>query len=201
LNLSQHKFIEFCISYDNHQKNTMEESRSTESRHMLNITVRKSNFADGVDGSVIWKQDLTRAIARTMQSLPREMMLSILDQDGKYRTSWQSLTALQNEHVDLDEEQVAAIFKVNNLAAAKELLEMKAATITAYASFFNMFGQSSLDVLMADPEFRANDRGNRDPLTLWRRFVATHITEREGKGTLRSLVATKQLLSMFAGIQ
>ncbi len=179
----------------------MEESRSTESRHMLNITVRKSNFADGVDGSVIWKQDLTRAIARTMQSLPREMMLSILDQDGRYRTSWQSLTALQNEHVDLDEEQVAAIFKVNNLAAAKELLEMKAATITAYASFFNMFGQSSLDVLMADPEFRANDRGNRDPLTLWRRFVATHITEREGKGTLRSLVATKQLLSMFAGIQ
>jgi hypothetical protein len=54
---------------------------------------------------------------------------------------------------------------------------------------------------MADPDFRANDRGERDPLTLWRRFVSTHITEREGKGTLRSLVATKQLLSMFASIQ
>ena len=175
----------------------MDENKSQDSRQMLNIAIRKSSYADGVDGAVVWKEEASRMISRTMQSLPREMMLAIIGHDRPHATSWQTLGELETEHPLLDADQVAAIYKVNNAAAAKELLDMKAGTITAYASFYNMLGQSSLDVLMADPEFRSNDRGARDPLTFWRRYVCTHITEREGKGTLRSLVATKQLLLWY----
>ena len=179
----------------------MDENKSHNPRQMLNVAVRKSNYADGVDGAVVWKDEASREISRTMQSLPREIMLAIIGHDRLHAASWQSYEELELEHPDLDADQLESIYKVNNDAAAKELRDMKAGTITAYASLYNMLGQSSLDVLMADPEFRANDRGARCPLTFWRRYICTHITEREGKGTLRSLVATKQLLSIFASMQ
>jgi hypothetical protein len=85
------------------------------------------------------------------------MMLSILGQDAHHTTSWETTASLEEKHPDLDEDQIATILKVNNASSANELLEMKAGYITTYASIFNMFGQSSLDVLVADPEFRAND--------------------------------------------
>ena len=65
----------------------MEESKSHDSKQMLNIAIRKSNYADGVDGAVIWKEEATRGISRTMQSLPREMMLAIIGHDSPYVTS------------------------------------------------------------------------------------------------------------------
>ena len=108
----------------------------------MTIAVSKANYADGVDGAVVWKEDASRGISQTMQSLPREMMLSVIGNDRAHQTAWQTYEELEAEHTDLDADQLAAIYKVNNEAAAKEIRDMKAGSITAYASFYNMLGQS-----------------------------------------------------------
>jgi hypothetical protein len=54
---------------------------------------------------------------------------------------------------------------------------------------------------MADPEFRSNDAGARSPIITWERFMCTHVTEREGKGTVRNVIATKQLMATMSALQ
>jgi hypothetical protein len=68
LSLSKHKYINYYIFHDNHLQNIMEETKSVESRQMVNIAVRKSNFAEGIDRSSKWKEHFAGAISRTILS-------------------------------------------------------------------------------------------------------------------------------------
>lgn len=179
----------------------MEETKSTESRLAITLQIRKSNYADGVDGVSKWKVEVDRAVARTALSLTRQIMMSILERGVTYSIRWETLESITNDNPDRDEFQLGHILKISHQQSAKEVNDMRAAVITANASLFNLFGTSSLEVLMADPEFRENDAGARDPVVTWSRFMATHITEREGKGSLRSIIATKQLLASVAALQ
>lgn len=57
--------------------------------------------------------------------------------------------------------------------------------------------QFSKDILMTDPEFKDNDRGNRDPTIVWQRIIVTHILEREGPGIQKAIMATNHLLNQY----
>ena len=48
---------------------------------------------------------------------------------------------------------------------------------------------------MADPVFRENDSGNQDPTISWSRISATHVSEREGLGLQKTVLATNQRLN------
>jgi hypothetical protein len=179
----------------------MDETESTESRLAITLQIRKSDYADGVDGVSKWKVEVDRAVARTNLTLTREIILSILKRGVMYAVPWEDEVSIATANPGRDVHQLTQILKASHRQSAKEVTGYKAAVVAAYASIFDLFGPSSLEVLMADPEFRSNDAGARDPIVTWERFMCTHVTEREGKGTVRCIISTKRLMATMSALE
>ena len=85
-----------------------------------------------------------------------------------------------------------------NKKSMKEGEIYQASIASAYAWMYKAYGPSSLEILTVDPLFLANDIGARCPLVCLRRFMATHISERDGVGEDTRVASSNDLLTKFA---
>jgi hypothetical protein len=140
----------------------------------------KSNYQTGADGAVVWMESVLRTAGRETPSLIKTIVMEIFVNDRLYEVVWQTAAQIAAGNPNRTADLLDALLDSANRKSMKEGEQYEVSISAAYAWIYKAFGPSSLEILSVDPLFLANDIGARCPLTCLRRFVATHINERDG---------------------
>jgi hypothetical protein len=158
----------------------------------------KSSYLMGAEACEVWIEMILRAIGREHASLVQKMVMEIFMNNRLYDIVWKTTAIVAAENPQRTPELLIEILAGANVESMKESRQSPAATTSTYAWIYKSFGKDSLDVLLVDPIFMANDLGARCPLVAFRRFSATHITERDGVGDATLVSTVNDLLTKFS---
>ena len=158
-------------------------------------------FAAGIDAAQVWVDQLKRRSNKLKASQTKSELVSILSTGAHHEIEWADAEAISALNPRLDEDQVDAIVKARNKQCATELLHVQDCRVAVNAFLYSLMGQSSIEVLKADPVFDYNDQNEMDPTVAWKRIMATHILEREGPGLQKQIISVNKLLYQFTAMK
>jgi hypothetical protein len=161
----------------------------------------KLEFAHGIDGAQRWIDKILRSSLKLKSSLSKSELVCIIQTGEHYDIEWADEEVIRKKTPSLTASQVAAIVAVQDKRCAQDLLNVDASRIAVNAFLHSLMGKTSLEVLMADPIFRENDSESQDPKISWARIMATHLSEREGPGVQKTVMATNQLIIQYTTIR
>ena len=158
-------------------------------------------FSCGIDGAQRWIDKILRSSLKLKSSLSKSELVSIIQTGEHHDIEWANEELIREKTPSLTTSQVAAIVAVQDKRCAQDLLNIDASRIAVNAFLLSLMGKTSLEVLMADPIYRENDAGSQDPTISWARITATHVSEREGPGLQKTVMATNQLLIQYTSMR
>ena len=158
---------------------------------------KKLEFSLGIDSAQVWIDQFLRRANKLKGSQAKAELVSVISNGKHAEISWANPESILAENPDLDEDQVTAVVKARNKQSATELIHEEDCRVAVNAFIQSMMGQSSLEVLRADPVYNDNDKNKMDPTVTWQRIMATHILEREGPGLQKQITAVNKLLCQF----
>ena len=127
-------------------------------------------------------EKITRDLGRELPSLTKVIIESIITGDTMHEVEWKLEQQIATENPNRSAALLADLLTSSNTKSIKESEQFHSARSASYGWIYKSFGPTSLEVLGVDPDFKHNDTNSRCPLISFRRFIATHITERDGAG-------------------
>ena len=179
----------------------MANTDATDTQALTMQDAPKLEFAYGIDGAQRWIDKILRSSLKMKSSLSKSELVCIIQTGEHYDIEWADEEAIRRKTPSLTTSQVAAIVAVQDKRCAQDLLNVDASRIAVNAFLHSLMGKTSLEVLMADPIFRENDSESHDPKISWARITATHVSEREGPGVQKTVMATNQLIIQYTSIR
>jgi hypothetical protein len=166
----------------------------------LPLPETKSSYLTGADGATTWIDMTSRDLLREQPSLTKTILEGIIVRDTLHTIMWKQEADIAAENPNRSAALLADLLTSSNKKSIKDSEQFDSALSAAYGWLYKSYGVTSLEVLGVDPEFKYNDTHSRCPLISLRRFIATHITERDGAGEDLEVSSLNDALSKFANI-
>ena len=165
---------------------------STSSKGQLapqSLDVKSSDYAKGAEAATIYHELLKKCINRLPHSLFKSEMSSIVNTGANYKPAFKTIAEIKVEYDTSEQAHVDALYAALSKITAAEIAAMPSVITQCHAALVETFGKESKGVLRADIAYKRNDDAESpDPTITWAAFTRTHITEREGTGTLRKVL-------------
>jgi hypothetical protein len=166
----------------------------------LPLPETKSSYLTGADGATTWIDRTSRDLLREQPSLTKTILEGIIVKDTLHKIVWKQEAQIAAENPNRSAALLADLLTSSNSKSIKESEQFDSAQSAAYGWIYKSYGVTSLEVLGVDPDFKHNDTHSRCPLISWKRFIATHITERDGAGEELEVSNLNDALAKFANI-
>jgi hypothetical protein len=166
----------------------------------LPLPETKSSYLTGADGATTWIERMSRDLSREQPSITKTIIEKVITENVMHEVEWKVEAQVAAENPNRSAELLVDLLASANAKSIKETEQFPSARSSAYGWIYKSFGVTSLEVLMVDPDFKHNDRNARCPMVCFRRFIATHITERDGAGEELEVSNLNEALAKFANI-
>ena len=111
------------------------------------------------------------------------------------------MAEVKSEYTTSEQVRVDELYAALNKSTAAEIAAMPSVIIQCHAELVETFGSESKGILRADIRYKQNDDAvSPDPTITWAAFIRTHITEREGTGTLRKVLTKVNAIAAVLSI-
>jgi hypothetical protein len=165
------------------------------------LDVKSSDYGKGAEAATIFHELLKKCVNRLSHSLFKNAISSILNTGANYKPVFKTLAEVKIEYPTSEQVQVDALYAALNKITAAEIAAMPSVIIQCHAALVETFGSESKGILRADIRYKQNDDAvSPDPTITWAAFIRTHITEREGTGTLRKVLTKVNAIAAVLSI-
>jgi hypothetical protein len=153
------------------------------------LDVKSSDYAKGAEAATIYHELLKKCINRLSHSLFKSQMSSIVNTGANYKPAFKTIAEIKVQYDTSEQAHVDAMYAALSKITAADIAAMPSVITQCHAALVETFGKESKGVLRADIAYKRNDDAESpDPTITWAAFMRTHITEREGTGTLRKVL-------------
>jgi hypothetical protein len=179
------------ISSTNEKKQTSPQS----------LDVKSSDYGKGAEAATIFHELLKKCINRLPHSLFKSQLSSIVNTGKNYNPGFKTIEGIKIEYGISEQVHAEALYTALNKITAAEIAAMPSVIVQSHAALVETFGRESKGILGADFVYKQNDDSvSPNPTVTWAAFIRTHITEREGSGTLRKVLTKVNAIASVLSI-
>ena len=165
------------------------------------LDVKSSDYGKGAEAATIFHELLKKCVNRLPHSLFKNAISSIVNTGANYKPVFKTMAEVKMEYPTSEQVQADALYAALNKITAAEIAAMPSVVIQCHAALVETFGKESKGILRADIKYKLNDDSvSPDPTITWAAFMRTHITEREGTGTLRKVLTKVNAIASVLSI-
>jgi hypothetical protein len=118
-----------------------------------------------------------------------------------YKPAFKTIAEIKTEYSITEQVHADALYAALSKITAAEIATMPSLIIQSHTAIVETFGKESKGVLRAGIAYKQNDDAiSPDPTITWLAFTRTHITEREGTGTLRKVLTKVNAIASVLSI-
>jgi hypothetical protein len=165
------------------------------------LDVKSSDYGKGAEAATIFHELLKKCINRLPHSLFKSQMSSIVNTGKNYSPGFKTIEGIKIEYETTEQVHAEALYAALNKITAAEIAAMPSVIVQSHAALVETFGKESKGILGADFVYKQNDDSvSPNPTVTWAAFIRTHITEREGSGTLRKVLTKVNAITSVLSI-
>ena len=183
---------------------TTEETSSTSNNMPMSIDYTKLDHALGHDHTVMWIEGLKSKANRLREGPFKSMLLSVIYNKGLFTPRFKTRTDIAKLYNLTDEEQITSVYDKSMSQTSADYMNVIPAQVAVHSVICGLMSSNSLQVLNADPTWRANDLIEApnipNPDTSWKAIIRTHVTEREGTSKQQQILQKGEQLKDWLGI-
>jgi hypothetical protein len=165
------------------------------------LDVKSSDYGKGAEAATIFHELLKKCINRLPHSLFKNQISCVVNTGVNYKPAFKTIAEIKTEYSITEQVHADALYAALSKITAAEIATMPSVIIQSHTAIVETFGKESKGVLRAGIAYKQNDDAiSPDPTITWLAFTRTHITEREGTGTLRKVLTKVNAIASVLSI-
>ena len=136
---------------------TTEETSSTSNNMPMSIDYTKLDHALGHDHTVMWIEGLKSKANRLREGPFKAMLLSVIYNKGLFTPRFKTRTDIAKLYNLTDEEQITSVYDKSMSQTSADYMNVIPAQVAVHSVICGLMSSNSLQVLNADPTWRAHD--------------------------------------------